>query len=409
MKKRGKQLLAGVLALALVFGGMSPSWEIEAAKGKISVTKSLKLTVKQSKTIKVKGTYIKKKIFKTSNKKVATVSRKGKVTAKKTGKCKIVVTINYKKIKKAKKLSVKKFICSVSVTKKSSEFTATPTPKATPIVKATPTVTPTPSDANEDVSGQLDKVKVSGVLRTASGEAITNEEFVFIKNNEYFASVTSAPNTGLISLKLPIGEYDLHFGYDSIDTDVLVATIKVTSKTSLNFDLKTPLNYVTGLLKINGYEEADISNYNIGFSNPEGDDPCPVNESYRKEDGTYRALLRNGTYKIKLHLFGNNGPVLGTITINDKDIIKNLEVNLYEIRGFLGDIDINKYLWVMVRNDSDAYYITSKDVDENNNYRLLVCEPGTYTAYLCPEDGRQKIYKVFEVGETEYSKIVDFN
>ena len=55
------------------------------------------------------------------------------------------------------------------------------------------------------------------------------------------------------------------------------------------------------------------------------------------------------------------------------------------------------------------YYITSKDVDQNNNYRVLVCEPGTYTFYLTDEEGREKICKVFEVGETEYSKTVDLN
>ena len=47
-----------------------------AAKTTLSVTKSLELTVGQSKTIKVKGSYIKSKKYKTSSKKIATVSQK---------------------------------------------------------------------------------------------------------------------------------------------------------------------------------------------------------------------------------------------------------------------------------------------------------------------------------------------
>lgn len=144
MKRNEKRFLSGVLSLALVFGVFGTPWKSEAAKPKISVTKSMKLKVKQSKTIKVKGSYIKKKSFKSSNKKVASVSTKGKVTAKKAGKCKITVTVKYKKNKKTKKLSTKKFTCSVSVTNKTNKSNVSTTQKVTPTPKVVTTVTQTP-------------------------------------------------------------------------------------------------------------------------------------------------------------------------------------------------------------------------------------------------------------------------
>ena len=406
MKKR----LSKLVVMALCITTMLPVQEISAAK-KPKVTKSMKLTVGQSKKIKVKGSYIKSKKYKTSNKKIVTVTKKGKVTAKKQGNCKITVTVKYKKSKKAKKYTTKKYKCSVSVSIKGKKSDKT---KTTVKPTDTPTKTPAPSDGNENISGELNGVKVvkvSGVLRTISGEAITNEKIWFI-SDEHFTDITSDSITGKFTLNLPVGKYELHIGYGSADTDKLVSIINVTSESDMNFDLKTPLNYVTGTLQVKGCEDADISKYNIGFSIQEGDDPCPINESYRKEDGTYKALVGNGTYEVKLHLFGNNGPSLGIVTVDGMDIVRDFELNLYEIRGFLGDIDIDNYLWIRVQIDSTNYtnyYITSKDVDQNNNYRVLVCEPGTYTFYLTDEEGREKICKVFEVGETEYSKTVDLN
>lgn len=68
------------------------------AKGKVKLKNSkVTLTVGQSKTLKVLNT--KKKIkWTTSNKKVATVSKKGKVKAKKKGNCKIYARVGKKKL-----------------------------------------------------------------------------------------------------------------------------------------------------------------------------------------------------------------------------------------------------------------------------------------------------------------------
>ena len=156
MKKKLSKLV--VVALCIT---MLPVPEVRAAK-KPTVTKSMKLTVGQSKTIKVKGSYIKSKKFKTSNKKIATVTKKGKVTAKKKGNCKITVTVKYKKSKKAKKYSTKKFKCSVSVKKKEQgKIKPTVTPTDKPVTTEKPTNKPITTEKPKDnVTGKnADDVK----------------------------------------------------------------------------------------------------------------------------------------------------------------------------------------------------------------------------------------------------------
>ena len=139
-----KKTIAKFMVVALCIT-ISPALNTNA-KTKISVTKSMNLTVKESKTIKVKGSYIKSRKYKSTNKKVATVNKKGKVTGKSKGNCRIIVTIKYKNTKKAKVYRTKKAICYVKVKNKK---VATSTPKVTPTNTPTakpsskPTATPT--------------------------------------------------------------------------------------------------------------------------------------------------------------------------------------------------------------------------------------------------------------------------
>lgn len=121
MKKITKML---ILALALVVSfSLSAGSTAEAAKKKkakpavtkvtcvdkttgkksITLTKGKKATLKTTVAVKnTKSSKYKKVTYKTSNKKVATVSKKGVITAKKTGKATITVTSTKNKKKKAK-------------------------------------------------------------------------------------------------------------------------------------------------------------------------------------------------------------------------------------------------------------------------------------------------------------------
>lgn len=142
--------LASVLAITTA---CIPSTNADAASAKKVKSVSLKIgkkkvtkktyTLKKGKKATIKVTVTpakaKKKVtFKSSKKSVATVSKKGKVTAKKAGTAKITVTVTGKN-KKKKTTWVK---IKVPATKKTTSATPTPTPPAK--ATATPTPKPTP-------------------------------------------------------------------------------------------------------------------------------------------------------------------------------------------------------------------------------------------------------------------------
>lgn len=125
LNKRGR-LLAVVMSFIMLFSSVLNG--AEAATKKLKVTSPKTVTVKG--TIKIK-TNMKCK-FKSSNKKIATVSSKGVVKGKKAGKVKITVTAKKTKQKKTVTITVKKQAKKV-VTKTPS----TSEPETTPTVIAT--------------------------------------------------------------------------------------------------------------------------------------------------------------------------------------------------------------------------------------------------------------------------------
>lgn len=128
MKKlRWKKFLTVALVIALLVSGI-PASGVQA-KSKISLNrKKVTLYVGKSVKLKLKGTKAKVK-WSSSKKKIATVSKKGLVKAKKKGTCKIT----------AKSLS-KKYVCKVTVKKKSVKK---PTVTPVTVVSVTPTAAPT--------------------------------------------------------------------------------------------------------------------------------------------------------------------------------------------------------------------------------------------------------------------------
>ena len=130
--KKSNKLISIILCSALMIG-LVPLNSVAASKP--TVTKKMTINVGQSKTIKVKGKYIKSKSFKSNKKSVATVTKKGKVTGKKVGTAKITVTVKYKKTKKSKKIDTKKYTCTVTVNvRKSAVSTNEPNVTEKPIV-----------------------------------------------------------------------------------------------------------------------------------------------------------------------------------------------------------------------------------------------------------------------------------
>ena len=147
MKKRIVSIgLATVLCLSLVFAVGA------AAKPKLNA-KEITITKGEQYKLKVTGKKIKKKTFKSTNKKVATVNKKGVVTGVNVGSCKIKVVVKLKNKKK------KKLTCKVTVVKKQIPKTVQPTkkPAETQVPTnnpATTTQAPTNRDP-EDITIQI--------------------------------------------------------------------------------------------------------------------------------------------------------------------------------------------------------------------------------------------------------------
>jgi len=105
-----KKVATLLLSLLVIIGAFVVGFEVPAqAASKVKLSKkTVKLEVGKTKKIKVKGT-TDKVTWATSDKKVATVSSKGKITAKGEGSCKITATVGSKTL-----------TCKVTVTAKKS-------------------------------------------------------------------------------------------------------------------------------------------------------------------------------------------------------------------------------------------------------------------------------------------------
>ena len=171
MKRR---IISFMLALSLVTSGVSIP-QVDAKSKAPKVSKSMTLTIGQSKTIKVKsnGTKVKKKTFKVTTKKgkrVISVSKEGKVKAKKTGSAEVQVTIKYKA---GKKLKTKKSYIKIKVT--SSKTTVTQKPSSTSNTSATTKPSITTSTPTSEPSETPDDIEPSETPTTKPTETPTTK------------------------------------------------------------------------------------------------------------------------------------------------------------------------------------------------------------------------------------------
>ena len=157
MKKR---LLALFLSILIVVCSIcAPQGTYAAAKVRLNKTR-LKLTVGKTYKLKVKH-YSGKVKWKSSNKKIVKVSKKGKIKAKKTGKAKVWAVLAGKKLKC--KVKVKKNNIAQPVN--SSEDSAgnvnvqTPDITAAPTQAAEPTAAPTPTQDAEPTAAPTPTIK----------------------------------------------------------------------------------------------------------------------------------------------------------------------------------------------------------------------------------------------------------
>ena len=194
----GKKILCGMITLCLIgqsLGGIN----VAAAKSnavKLNITKK-KISVGSSFQLKVKGKVSRKTVvtWKSSNKKIAVVSKKGKVTGKKAGKTQITVTVGGNN---------KKAVCKVTVQKKknsSSKPVTTLTPDSNvvpsspvPGVADNPTVSQAPaSTASPEASAKTADSSVLVVpesLVELDGEIMT----AYLVNKNYSGNISVSLN-----------------------------------------------------------------------------------------------------------------------------------------------------------------------------------------------------------------------
>lgn len=133
-RKNFKKMLGMVLAGSLVLGSITAgNAEISEAAQSVFLKSSqmdLHLSTKKTAKIKVKkvkGVTLKKVTYKSKDKKVAVVSKSGKITAKSAGSTKIIVSVKFKKKEKTLK---KALTCKVTVKADSKISDATPSPSS---------------------------------------------------------------------------------------------------------------------------------------------------------------------------------------------------------------------------------------------------------------------------------------
>lgn len=194
--KSSRRIAAIMLASAMAVSSLSIS-PVEAKTAKSGTpTCTKKLTVEQGskKKIKVKKKKrmkIRKTTFKSSNKKIATVNKKGVVKGKKAGSCKVTVKVKYKY---RNKVNTKKFKVKVKVKAKKKKPVPTQPSDITP---AAPGATSVPDPTN---SPQYD-VNISINLISDNMKILSDDKASTEQKQQAAASVKQEMSSLLDNLK----------------------------------------------------------------------------------------------------------------------------------------------------------------------------------------------------------------
>lgn len=190
--KSMRKAMAAILSTAILFQmGTAPATQA-AVKVKLA-KKSIVLTEKKSKTVKVTGVKkakIKKVKWSTSSKKIATVKAKGKtavkVTAKKAGNAKVTGKFTLKGVKKVQKVTLK---VQVKAASKEDDATETPgTASQQPAATATATATASPSASPATVSPSANPATITPTKNPDGFEPVLFKNATFENGTDDFVS-----------------------------------------------------------------------------------------------------------------------------------------------------------------------------------------------------------------------------
>lgn len=198
MKKRSfKRFKALVMVLVMIVSAFfSNGYTYVNAANKVSLKQSkFTITVGNKKTIKLKNVPKKAGIsYKSSNKKVASVTKKGVVKGIKAGKAKITVTVKYKN---KKKTVTKKLKCTVTVKKKTTEKTTEKqaTTEKTTEKSTTETATTEKSTDTEKASDETGKTETPASTEKTSDETGKTEAPASTEKASDETEKTETPDT----------------------------------------------------------------------------------------------------------------------------------------------------------------------------------------------------------------------
>ncbi len=197
-------LVAGLLCVSVAI-------HVSAASGTPRVKKQCKLVVGQKQSLKVTGKRIKSVSFRSTKPKIASVTKKGKVKARRAGKCQIQIKVKYKKKAASRKYVVKKLYCNVVVKQTGNtgkKVTAAPGGQKPEDGKIQATAVPADSEATtkpmptkkpvstfvpDEFSAQIADASIR-LLQQSSQTRIASGENVLISPESIITAVTMAMN-----------------------------------------------------------------------------------------------------------------------------------------------------------------------------------------------------------------------
>ena len=375
LAKRRKNLFVFFLVACLVLTttlGAAPNLS-QAKKKKQGITVTNKMTkgvlvIQEKKKLQLKLKLQGKKVsskkmkkifkFKSSNKKIVTVNKKGKIYAKKAGNAKVYITQKAKGKKKKCKLKVK-----VVAKKNEPVVTTTTGSTAQPTAEPTkqPTVEPTPSASQEPKlvsSGECSKMTCGGSYAGVAGDKVVlysngdycSTSYEFEGTNKKYRMVVkgASSNSSTASVSVYIGGKK-------------VGTVGFTGTTLSEQSLEFKMTDVTGKQEIkflletdNGSNDTYVNSYElyyIGDVKPLPDAPIPASVG-AVSTGKYRNLFKELGY-------------------SDAEIDKKVESAWQKF--FYGTDDERIYYPV----GEDMAYIYTADTDdvrsEGMSYGMMIC------------------------------------
>lgn len=376
MRRNATKVAAAVLSLAVTMTSVNIPTTAAAATKKVKLNKT-KATLTVGKTMTLKLTQGKKTLkakFTSSNKKIATVGSKGKVTAKKKGTA--TITATYKK---------KKYKCKITVKAKPKPTvkpTAAPTTEPTTAPTAEPTVAPTEAPSTEPTQAPADTVGAITTLEATSASTLKatfesavpeNTKIVVTKGTTEIAGTISKDETNKIvtftgSGNFTAGTYTMTatLGESTVSKDVevkdsYVASIELTCKEALT-DAEGKTAYIYYDVK-NQYGESVRSSENIEWNT------SPTKTSVDKSSGKItikkedKFVYGSSIYVTGVHV--KTGTTLSTsITVGMPQAADSVA-----FAGFLNKKDTTKAPVESLPADfaKDTYVLLYKTLDQNGN------------------------------------------